>query len=68
LRLTRLVPGETERLKRALTAVGASHPVETYPGAQHGFAMPDLPAFDLEAAERHWDRLLGLLHRNLIAA
>jgi carboxymethylenebutenolidase len=63
-----LVPGETDRLKYALSAAGANHSIETYPGTRHGFAMPDLPAFDHEASERHWDRLLGLLHRNLVAA
>jgi carboxymethylenebutenolidase len=45
---------QKNRLERALTEGGVDHLVETYAGARHGFAVPDLPVFDPAAAERHW--------------
>ncbi|ORW04269.1 dienelactone hydrolase family protein [Mycobacterium kyorinense] len=42
-----------EQLEKALTAAGVEHTIETYP-AEHGFAVPDNPPYDADAAERHW--------------
>jgi carboxymethylenebutenolidase len=52
---------QKNRLERALTEAGVDHLVETYPGARHGFAVPDLPVFDPTDAERHWTALFKLL-------
>lgn len=51
-------------LDDALTAAGVTHTVEFYP-AEHGFAVPDNPAFDAEAAERHWTALAEVLGAKL---
>jgi carboxymethylenebutenolidase len=40
-------------LEEALTKAGVAHTIETYQ-AHHGFAVPDNPTFDKDAAERHW--------------
>ena len=53
-----LAPGETERLKAALNFAGVDAAIETYPAVKHGFAPPDMPAYDHDASERHWKRLL----------
>jgi carboxymethylenebutenolidase len=45
-----------------------NHVVETYPGARHGFAVPDLPVFDKGAAERHWMALFKLYQETLAVA
>jgi carboxymethylenebutenolidase len=58
---------EQARLDAALTAAGVDHVVETYPGALHGFTMPDLPVYDREAAERHWRELLALFAATVTA-
>lgn len=42
-----------EQFNKALTAAGVEHTIETYP-AEHGFAVPDNPPYDADAAERHW--------------
>ncbi|SRX95799.1 putative alanine rich hydrolase [Mycobacterium tuberculosis H37Rv] [Mycobacterium shimoidei] len=42
-----------EQFDKALTAAGVEHTIETYP-AEHGFAVPDNPPYDADAAERHW--------------
>jgi carboxymethylenebutenolidase len=47
------------RLESALSDAGVPHIVETYQ-AHHGFAVPDMPAFDAAAAERHWSALKDL--------
>jgi carboxymethylenebutenolidase len=49
------------RLDQALTAAGVEHIIDTYAGARHGFAVPDLPSFNATAAERHWTALFKLL-------
>lgn len=52
--------GEEEgRLAAALRTAGTNHMIETYPGAHHGFVMPDIAAYDAPSAEHHWRRLLG---------
>lgn len=43
-------------LDAALTAAGVDHTIETY-AAEHGFAVPDNPGYDADAASRHWNAL-----------
>jgi len=52
-------------LKTAMTQSPAKAEVELYPGVEHGFAFPQRAAYDRDAAERHWERLLALFARNL---
>ena len=54
---------ELEPFKQSLGGVKAE--VELYKGVEHGFAFPERPAYDRDAAERHWERLLALYGRNL---
>jgi carboxymethylenebutenolidase len=42
-----------EQLEKALTSAGVDHRIEWYQAA-HGFAVPDNPPYDADAAERHW--------------
>jgi carboxymethylenebutenolidase len=44
---------QKELLERSLTDAGVAHTIETYQ-AHHGFAVPDNPSYDADAAERHW--------------
>jgi carboxymethylenebutenolidase len=39
--------------------------VERIPGVAHGFAMADLPVYNRDAAEHHFERTLDLWRRNL---
>ncbi len=50
-------PEEAKLLEDALTDAGVDHMIETY-RALHGFAVPDNPTYDRDAATRHW-RALG---------
>ena len=52
-------------LERALRAAGVRYRAEVYEGARHGYAVPDSPAYDEAAAERHYRELLALLERAL---
>lgn len=47
-------------LRNALDDAGVRYTMELYPGARHGFAMPDFPVYDPEASKRHWERVLAL--------
>jgi carboxymethylenebutenolidase len=52
---------QRQRLDAALRAAGVAYEIETYDGAQHGFAVHNHRVYDRAASERHWQRLLGLL-------
>jgi carboxymethylenebutenolidase len=51
-------------LESALTGAGVDHTVEFYP-ARHGFAVPDNPTYDVQAADRHWAALHDLYQAHL---
>ena len=55
---------QAELLEQALTDAGLDHTIETYPAA-HGFAVPDMPTYDADAAERHWLALEDLFGATL---
>jgi carboxymethylenebutenolidase len=44
---------QAEILDKALQAANVPHTIEAYHAA-HGFAVPDNPPYDAEAAQRHW--------------
>jgi carboxymethylenebutenolidase len=54
-----------EPIRQSIAAGGASGQIELYPGAMHGFAFPDRPAYNREASEHHWKRLFELFNRRL---
>jgi carboxymethylenebutenolidase len=55
-----------QQLDEYLARSGANYRLEWYPGAQHGFAFIERQdAYDPVSAERHWERMLELLERNL---
>jgi carboxymethylenebutenolidase len=45
---------QKQLLEMSLADAGVVHTIETYQ-AHHGFAVPDNPTYDAEAAERHWE-------------
>jgi len=51
-------------LESALTGAGVDHTIEFYP-ARHGFAVPDNPTYDTQAAARHWAALRDLYQAHL---
>jgi carboxymethylenebutenolidase len=55
---------QAQLLEQALTDAGVDHTVEFYP-AGHGFAVPDNPTYDTEAAARHWEALRVLYQAHL---
>jgi carboxymethylenebutenolidase len=56
---------QVEPLRQALKSCDANAEVELFPGVEHGFAFPARPAYNKEAAERHWERLFALFRRRL---
>jgi carboxymethylenebutenolidase len=52
-------PEQAKLLEYALADAGVDHTIETY-GALHGFAVPDNPTYDPDAATRHWRALADL--------
>lgn len=58
-------PEDQRILRDALEDAGVDFEMEVYSGARHGFAVPDLPVHDPDAADRHWDRVLSLFDATL---
>jgi carboxymethylenebutenolidase len=58
-------PEQADRLREALTAAGVDNTVEIYAGAKHGYAPPDMPVYNPDAAERHWREMLKLFDETL---
>jgi carboxymethylenebutenolidase len=56
-----------DQFRDELQRQGVRGVVERLPGVTHGFAMADLPVYDRDAAERHFERTLDLWRRNLPA-
>ena len=56
---------QADRLRSALTAAGVENTVVIYAGARHGYVPRDMPAYNEEAAERHWRELFALLRESL---
>jgi len=54
-----------ETLKAAMQDAGVDAEVTIYRGALHGYAPPDLPVYNPEAAERHWREMLALFDETL---
>lgn len=52
-------PGDKDALRAAATAAGRNVEVEVY-RADHGWTVPDSPSFDVDEADRAWERLLAL--------
>jgi carboxymethylenebutenolidase len=62
------MPAEAiEKLEAALKEAGVKHQSELYAGARHGYAVEGMAAYDKEASEKHWSRLLDLFRRTLRA-
>ena len=58
-------PESQAELVTALSRAGVGYQLELYPGAGHGFAVPDNPSYDEAAAQRHWARLTTLFAETL---
>jgi carboxymethylenebutenolidase len=58
-------PEMVATFREELERHGVRGEVERVPGTAHGFAMADLPVYDRDAAERHFERTLGLWRRNI---
>jgi carboxymethylenebutenolidase len=52
-------------LDQAMNDASVRHTTEIYEGAQHGYTMADMGAYNEAAAERHFTALLELLQRAL---
>ena len=54
-----------DALPKIMRAAGVKHRIEIYPDTEHGFAFPRRPAYNKDAAERHWERMFALFDRRL---
>lgn len=57
-------PAAKTMLREAADAAGAAAEIEVYP-ADHGWCVPDSPAYNAAEADRAWGRLLAFYRRSL---
>lgn len=60
-------PEVVESVRDELLKQGVKGEVERLPSVQHGYAMADLPVYDRDAAEHHFEKTLELWRRSLAA-
>lgn len=60
-------PEVVEGVRDELVKQGVKGEVERLPGVRHGYAMADLPVYDRDAAEHHFEKTLELWRRSLAA-
>jgi carboxymethylenebutenolidase len=58
-------PEQVDRFREEMQARGLRGQVERIAGVAHGFAMADLPVYNREASERHFELTLDLWRRTL---
>ncbi len=62
------MPAEAiQKLEAALKESGVKHRSELFAGKRHGYAVAGSAAYDKDASEQHWQRLLELFGRTLRA-
>jgi carboxymethylenebutenolidase len=54
-------------LRETLDSAGVRYELDLYATKLHGFAVPDFPVYDPDAAERHWQKVLALFRTALRA-
>lgn len=60
-------PESIDAFRTAMADAGVRGTVERLPGTAHGFAMADLPVYDHDACERHFEHILDLWRRSRAA-
>jgi carboxymethylenebutenolidase len=60
-----MTPENIAILDEAMDKAGVRHTTEVYAGAQHGYTMSDMGAYNEAAAERHFTALFDLLGRTI---
>ncbi len=58
-------PKAKDTLNAAFDAAGLPHEVEVYEGTLHGWCPPDTAAYNHDAAEKAWARLLATFGKAL---
>lgn len=56
---------EVEALREILASCEVEHVVEIHPGTEHGYSFPQREQFVKEAAERNWERIFAMFHRQI---
>src|SRR5262245_48802092 len=58
-------PTTIDDLATAMKASAARYGYQVHAGTEHGYALPDRDIYDQAAAQRDWDSILAMFHRQL---
>jgi carboxymethylenebutenolidase len=56
-----ITAGQRKQIADALAVLGPGHELVSYPGVSHAFWWPGTPAYDPQARQDAWSRILALL-------
>jgi carboxymethylenebutenolidase len=56
---------QVEQLRQAFAPCGFEHVIEVHPGTEHGYSFPEREVYQMEAAERNWERIFAMFRRRL---
>jgi carboxymethylenebutenolidase len=60
-------PEEIDKLEAVLKACTFPYRIEVHPGADHGYSFPMWPTYQRAGADRNWERIFAMFHRQIPA-
>jgi len=58
-------PALVDGLRSAFLAAGVRYKYEVHEGADHGYALPERDVYDKQSANRDWEKIFAMFHRQL---
>ena len=58
-------PAMIAQLEELLTPCQVRYSYQIHKGAEHGYALPDRDIYDKRAADRDWERIFAMFHRQI---
>ncbi|MCZ6533161.1 MAG: dienelactone hydrolase family protein [SAR324 cluster bacterium] len=56
---------QVEELRQAFAPCAFEHIIEVHPGTEHGYSFPEREVYQMQAAERNWERIFAMFRRRL---
>ncbi|MBI3328472.1 MAG: dienelactone hydrolase family protein [Nitrospinae bacterium] len=60
-------PAEIAKLDAGLKRCACTYQIEVHPGADHGYSFPVWPTYQRAGADRNWERIFAMFHRQIPA-
>jgi carboxymethylenebutenolidase len=58
-------PATVSTLEDSMRPCAVSYRYQIHPGAEHGYALPERDIYDKHAANRDWEMIFAMFHRQI---